>query len=127
MVHGDRAARRMISDHGSRGGGVLIGAPAVDSLGNGLFLPLSLVYFVQLTEVPLALVGVLLSVANAVTPPIPVWAGTLAGVAGRRVPGLRLGSGARGHPRLGVAGRDRGAVLLVVGVHRHRRPRGRRP
>jgi MFS family permease len=62
----------------SRGGGVLIAALAVDSLGNGLFLPLSLVYFVELTAVPLALVGVLLSVANLVTLPIPVWAGTLA-------------------------------------------------
>lgn len=63
---------------GSRGGPVLIGALAVDSLGNGLFLPLSLVYFVELTAVPLALVGVLLTIANAVTLPIPVWAGTLA-------------------------------------------------
>jgi MFS family permease len=63
---------------GSRGGPVLIGALAVDSLGNGLFLPLSLVYFVELTDVPLALVGVLLTVANAVTLPIPVWVGTLA-------------------------------------------------
>jgi len=63
---------------GSRGGPVLIGALAVDSLGGGLFLPLSLVYFVELTDVPLALVGVLLTVANAITLPIPVWAGTLA-------------------------------------------------
>jgi MFS family permease len=63
---------------GSRGGPVLIGALAVDSLGNGLFLPLSLIYFVELTDVPLALVGVLLTIANAVTLPIPVWAGTLA-------------------------------------------------
>lgn len=62
----------------SRGGAVLIGALAVDSIGNGLFLPLSLVYFVELTAVPLALVGVLLSVAGAVTLPVPVWAGTLA-------------------------------------------------
>jgi MFS family permease len=68
----------MSSDHGSRGGGILIGALAVDSLGNGLFLPLSLVYFVQLTDVPLALIGVLLSIANAITLPIPVWVGTLA-------------------------------------------------
>ncbi len=63
---------------GSRGGTVLIGALAVDSLGNGLFLPLSLVYFVELTDVSLALVGVLLTVANAVTLPIPIWVGTLA-------------------------------------------------
>jgi len=28
-----------------RGGGVLIAAMVVDSVGNGLFLPLSLIYF----------------------------------------------------------------------------------
>jgi MFS family permease len=72
------AERNVTSTHCSRGGPVLIGALAVDSLGNGLFLPLSLIYFVELTDVPLALVGVLLTVANVVTLPIPVWVGTLA-------------------------------------------------
>ncbi|TDB95246.1 MFS transporter [Micromonospora fluostatini] len=62
----------------SRGGAVLVAALTVDSIGNGLFLPLSLVYFRELTEVPLALLGVLLSVANVVTLPVPLWAGTLA-------------------------------------------------
>ena len=38
----------------SRGASVLVGALVVDSVGNGLFLPLSLVYFVRLTPVPLA-------------------------------------------------------------------------
>lgn len=61
-----------------RGGAVLIGALVVDSVGNGLFLPLSLVFFTKLTDVPLALLGVLLSVANAITLPIPVWVGVLA-------------------------------------------------
>ena len=42
----------------SRGGLVLVAALAVDSIGNGLFAPLSLVYFVRLTDVPLPLVGV---------------------------------------------------------------------
>lgn len=50
----------------------------VDSVGNGLFAPLSLVYFIRLTDVPLALVGVLLTVANLVALPIPIWAGALA-------------------------------------------------
>jgi len=36
----------------SRGGGVLVAALAVASLGNGLFLPLSLVFFLALTDVP---------------------------------------------------------------------------
>jgi len=37
---------------------VLVAALTVDSIGNGLFAPLSLVYFVRLTDVPLPLVGV---------------------------------------------------------------------
>ncbi len=50
----------------------------VDAVGNGLFMPLSLVFFTKLTDVPLALLGVLISVGNLITLPIPVWAGTLA-------------------------------------------------
>ena len=57
---------------------MLVAALTVDSVGNGLFAPLSLVYFVRLTDVPLALVGVLLTAANVVALPLPVWAGTLA-------------------------------------------------
>lgn len=57
---------------------MLVAALTVDSIGNGLFAPLSLVYFVRLTGVPLAVVGVLLTLANLVALPIPVWAGTLA-------------------------------------------------
>ena len=62
----------------SRGGFALVAALTVDSIGNGLFAPLSLVYFVRLTDVPLPLVGVLLTAANLVALPLPVWAGTLA-------------------------------------------------
>ncbi|MCO5997143.1 MFS transporter [Actinoallomurus rhizosphaericola] len=68
----------MTDSASARGGGVLIGALVVDSVGNGLFLPLSLVFFTRLTDVPLGLLGVLLSVANAITLPVPVWAGALA-------------------------------------------------
>ena len=57
---------------------MLVAALTVDSIGNGLFAPLSLVYFVLLTDVPLPLVGVLLTAANLVALPLPVWAGTLA-------------------------------------------------
>ncbi len=57
---------------------MLIGALVVDSVGNGLFLPLSLIYFTKVTTVPLALIGVLLSIANIMQLPIPVWAGSLA-------------------------------------------------
>lgn len=62
----------------ARGGSVLIGALIVDSLGNGLFLPLSMVFFLKLTPVPLAVLGVLASAATVVTLPVPVWTGTLA-------------------------------------------------
>jgi MFS family permease len=66
------------SPQASKGGIVLIVALLVDSLGNGLFLPLSLIFFTELTDVRLALLGVLISVANAFTLPIPIWAGSLA-------------------------------------------------
>ncbi|MEV0404264.1 MFS transporter [Actinoallomurus sp. NPDC050550] len=62
----------------ARGGVVLIGALLIDAVGNGLFLPLSLVFFTRLTDVPLSLLGILISVANVVTLPVPVWAGALA-------------------------------------------------
>ncbi len=62
----------------SRGGGVLVAALTIDSVGNGLFLPLSLVFFTKLTDVSLPLVGLLVSIANLVTLPVPVWAGALA-------------------------------------------------
>ncbi|QUQ67977.1 MFS transporter [Kutzneria sp. CA-103260] len=62
----------------SRGGVVLLSALVLDSVGNGMFQPLSLFYFFKLTPVPLALIGVLVSLANAVTLPIPVLAGWLA-------------------------------------------------
>ncbi len=45
MADGGRGKAEAESNRSSRGGPVLIGALAVDSLGNGLFLPLSLVYF----------------------------------------------------------------------------------
>jgi hypothetical protein len=62
---------------GSRGGAVLVGALVVDSVGNGLLMPLPLVYFTRLTDIPLSLLGVLLSVATLATLPLPVWVGTL--------------------------------------------------
>ena len=62
----------------SRGGAVLIGALIVDSIGNGLFLPLGLIFFTKVTDVPLTLIGVLLSVANLAQLPIPLFAGALA-------------------------------------------------
>lgn len=68
----------------SRGGAVLIAALVVDSIGNGLFLPLGLIFFTKITDVPLVLIGVLLSVANVMQLPIPVFAGALADRYGAR-------------------------------------------
>ncbi|WP_432546093.1 MFS transporter [Kineococcus sp. SYSU DK004] len=68
----------------SRGGAVLVAALAVDSLGNGLFLPLSLVFFLRTTDVELGPLGVLLTVANAVALPVPVWVGALVDRVGAR-------------------------------------------
>jgi MFS family permease len=61
----------------SRGASALVGALVIDSVGNGLFLPLSLVYFVLLTPVPLGVVGVVLSIASLIPLPVPIWAGQL--------------------------------------------------
>jgi hypothetical protein len=61
-----------------RDGTALLGALVVDSVGNGLFLPLSLLFFLKLTAVPLGLLGVLLSLATTLTLPVPLWAGWLA-------------------------------------------------
>lgn len=68
----------MAEARAARGGTVLIGALIIDSLGNGLFLPLSLVFFLKLTTVPLAELGALASAATLVTLPVPIWAGSLA-------------------------------------------------
>ncbi|SCF42522.1 MFS transporter [Micromonospora mirobrigensis] len=62
----------------SRGGAVLVAALTVDAIGNGLFMPLSLVYFLALTDVPLGQLGLLLSAATALTLAVPLWAGALA-------------------------------------------------
>lgn len=62
----------------SRGGAVLLSALVLDSVGTGMFQPLSLFYFLKLTPVPLALIGVLVSLATALTLPVPVLVGWLA-------------------------------------------------
>ncbi|WP_157494575.1 MFS transporter [Kutzneria sp. 744] len=62
----------------SRGGVILLSALVLDSVGSGMFMPLSLNYFHQLTPVPLTLIGILASVATALSLPIPLLAGWLA-------------------------------------------------
>jgi len=67
-----------------RGGAALVGSLLLASLGSGLFLPLSLIYFTALTEIPLALLGTLLGAANTITLPVPLCAGALADRFGAR-------------------------------------------
>lgn len=54
------------------------------SIGSGLFLPLSLVFFVELTDIPLSLLGVLVGFAGFTSVPVPVVAGRLADRYGAR-------------------------------------------
>ncbi|MEV0388524.1 MFS transporter [Nonomuraea sp. NPDC050643] len=75
--------------YGGRRRWPLLAAVAVDALGTGLYLPLSLLYFLKVTDLDLATIGVLISVTTALTLPVPL-------VVGRLVD--RLG------PRLVVAG-----------------------
>ena len=135
---GARAARqaRPMTTH-SRGGGVLVVALGIDSLGNGLFLPLSLVYFLELTDVPLGLLGVLLSLANAITLPLPILVGSVADRigplpvviasqrAGRGLPRIRLGERPDRRLRRVDAGGHRRPGVLVDDLHRDRRLRRR--
>lgn len=105
----------------SRGGAVLIGALVVDSIGSGLFMPLGLIFFTRVTDVPLAVIGVLLSVANVMQLPIPVFAGALADRYGA-LPLVVLAQvlQASGYLAAGLAGGPVGilvsAVLTALGV-----------
>lgn len=105
----------------SRGGPVLIAALVVDSIGNGLFLPLGLIFFTRITSVSLALIGVLLSVANLMQLPIPVLAGPLVDrFGGRPLVVLAQVLQAVGYLAAGLATGPAGilvsAVLTAVGV-----------
>jgi MFS family permease len=68
---------------GSRAPAFLV-AVGIDTLGSGLFLPISLLYFTRVTGVSLSTVGVLLSVATALTLPLPVLIGPLVDALGAR-------------------------------------------
>ncbi|MEO3886847.1 hypothetical protein [Nonomuraea sp. B5E05] len=55
----------------------LLVAVAIDALGTGLYLPLSLLYFLEVTDLDLATIGVLVSVTTALTLPVPIVVGRL--------------------------------------------------
>jgi MFS family permease len=75
-----------MSSHSSRGLGdaALLSSLSVLSVASGLFLPLSLVFFVQLTDIPLELLGVIIGGAGLVALPVPTIAGRLADRFGAR-------------------------------------------
>jgi MFS family permease len=58
---------------------------AVDSLGTGLYLPLSLLYFLRVTDLDLATIGPLISTATALTLPVPITIGRLVDRLGPRL------------------------------------------
>jgi MFS family permease len=66
------------------GDGALVGSLSLLSIAGGLFLPLSLVFFLQLTDIPLELLGVILGAAGVVSLPVPALAGRLADRFGAR-------------------------------------------
>ena len=68
----------------THGVGAFLVAVGIDALGNGLFLPVSLLYFTRVSEVPLATVGMLLSLATAATLPLPLFIGRLVDTLGAR-------------------------------------------
>ncbi|MFD6275675.1 MFS transporter [Streptomyces sp. NPDC060209] len=63
----------------------LLAAVAVDSMGTGLYLPLSLLYFLRVTDLDLAAIGVLTSVSTALTSPLPLAVGRLVDRLGPRL------------------------------------------
>ncbi|MGW6015539.1 MFS transporter [Streptomyces sp. NPDC055210] len=68
-----------------RGRRPLLAAVAVDSLGTGLYLPLSMLYFLRVTDLDLVTIGVLTSVSTALTLPLPLVVGKLADRFGPRL------------------------------------------
>jgi MFS family permease len=67
-----------------RSGAALVGSLVLVSVGGGLFLPLSIIYFTALTAVPLSVLGVLLGAASAIAIPVPLCAGLLVDRLGAR-------------------------------------------
>ncbi|MGW6403821.1 MFS transporter [Streptomyces sp. NPDC055134] len=55
----------------------LLAAVAVDSLGTGMYLPVSLLYLLQRTDLSLAAIGGLMSLVNILSLPVPLAVGRL--------------------------------------------------
>ncbi|MGP4111529.1 MFS transporter [Streptomyces sp. 4N509B] len=72
-----RAATDDGTGRGARRTWPLSTAVAVDAVGTGMYLPLSLLYFLKVTDLSLATIGVLISVATVLTLPVPLVVGRL--------------------------------------------------
>lgn len=98
-----------------RGAASLYSALLVDAVGSGLFLPVSLLYFTRVSGIGLATVGLLISVATALTLPLPLVAGHLVDRFGSRnvVLGAQLVQAAGFFLYLAVSGP---AMLMIAAL-----------
>lgn len=91
-------------------------AIGVDSIGTGLFAPLSLLFFVRVADLPLLTVGLLTSIGTVLSLPVPFIAGWLAD----RVGAKRVVIAGQAIQALGFVGyvfaRESAAVLAAVAI-----------
>jgi MFS family permease len=100
----------------SRRIGPLVVAIAIDTLGAGIFAPLSLLYFVRVADLPLQTVGALATAGAVLSLPVPLLAGHLADrfpprnvvIAGQ----LIQAAGFLGY----LVARDVVAIFVVIGI-----------
>lgn len=94
----------------------LLLALGIDTLGTGVFVPISLLFFTRVADLPLTMVGALTSVGALASLPVPLLAGWLADRYGPRpvvIAGQLLqGAGFAGY----LIARDPGEVFAVIAV-----------
>lgn len=77
-------SRRRVGLLSTPGATAFLLAVGIDTVGTGLFVPISLLYFIAVTDVPLSAIGILLSAATALTLPLPLVVGGLVDSLGAR-------------------------------------------
>lgn len=78
--------------------GALVAGIGIDALGSGVFMPMSVLYFVRTTDVAMARIGVALGIAAAVAIPLVLVAGGLVDRWGAKTDSV----GVQSHPGGGV-------------------------
>jgi MFS family permease len=63
----------------------VIGALAIDMVGTGIFIPVSLLYFIVVAGIPAGTVGISLTIANLISLPLPLLVGMLVDRIGSRL------------------------------------------